>query len=241
MNNSLNVGVITGGNNNFNQHNHFHQKNDHNNGGGNKPSGGDDPVSTAIGTALAILAVTVVIAVSYLNHYDAIFFWLKLGIIVSGTLHMLALWPQYEDPDYRGQDSIPQACGIGLMALLAWLTIMTSTTLPGEVFSIAAQPPAIRGLVPQAWEVWGRFSSTGHRLILENLASTLFLAIGILSNVALGVQQLFESLGRAYQHPPCSALGHWLRFFKASAILAAACATLGSGLTISGLLSTIIS
>jgi len=237
MNNNMNVGVITGGSNNFNQNNHFNQKNVYNNkGGGNRPDG-DDPASTVIALCMGIFAVTVIMAVSYLNHYEAIFFWLNLGVIAGGALHVLTFWPQLQDPSYHYRDSLPAAGSLALTFSLAWLAITIFDAMPAEVIAAAAQPTTASGLLPQKMEVWNRFNNSGHRLILDNLMGALFMATGILFNLAFGLQQVIESFGHAQQNSALITVSRWLRFFKSGGVFVAVAASLGAYLAISGFFS----
>ena len=231
--NSMNVGVITGGNNNFSQ------KNIYNNGVGGKPST-DDPAATAVGAGLSVFALTVVIAVNYLHHYETIAFWLKLDVVAGGVLHLLTLLSQAFDGAYRYRDSLAPGGGVALAALIAWLILVTFTTLPDQVFFIASQPPSASGYFQGKWEVWQRLSSYGHRLVLENLASALFLATGVAFNLAFGLQQMLESAARVLSSSVLATLSRGLRFFKSVGAFVAAMAVLGAYLAISGVLTALI-
>lgn len=227
MNNNMNVGVITGGNNNFNQ------KNVYNNGG--KKQDGDPGAGVA--ALVAVAAAAVALAVSFLKNYEPIFFWLKLLVITGGALHLFVLFSQAFDASYRYRDSMAPAGGTILATLLVWLTYTTFNSLPSEVLAVAAQPTSAQHYFQQVMEIWSRFNNNRQRIIFDNLTSALFLMMSASFNLAFGVQQLIESVGRAKQISALTKLAHWLRFFKTGGVLAAAVAALGAYLAISGALS----
>lgn len=230
MNNNINVDVITGGNNNFNQHNHFNQP-PNNKGGGNKP---EEEQATAGAALLSLFVATVAAAVAYLNHYEAVFFWLRLGIIAGGLLHLLPLAAQLHDPFYRYRDSLPTIGGIALTAALAWVFVATSTALPTEVFAAAARLAAGTGHLQQMLEVWQRFNSTGQHLILQNVGAALLLAMAVLCNIAFAAQHAIESCARVWHSPALSAVSHWLRPFRTYAAFAATATAFGAFIVILG-------
>jgi hypothetical protein len=234
MSNSMNVGIVTGGNNNFNQNN-FNQKNIYNNGSTDKFK--DDLVSTVGIACLGAFVVMVVIAVNYLNNYQTVALWVGLSVMAGAALHMLTLVSQAFDGSYRPCDSIAQAGGITLTALLGWLTFTTFNALPDQVFAIAAQPPVAHAYVLQKLEVWKRFDSHEQRLIMDNLFGALFLATGLLFNLAFGLQQVIESTARVQQSSALAALSQWLRFFKSGGVFIAALTIPGAYLAISGIFS----
>lgn len=223
--NNMNAGVISGGNNNFNQYNHFHQKNND-----SKPSSKstDGLLADVIALLAGIFAVTLIVAVNYLKHYEVIFFWFELALMAGLAPHVLTLVFQVFDDAYSSRDSMVPAGGIALAALLAGLLLMTNNAMPNEVLAVANRPVTTVGILNQTWEVWGRFNNIGHRFILENLGSAMFLTVGLLFSLAFGLQQLIESVGRFLQSPTLLAISNWLHFFKTrGAVVAAGVALVG--------------
>ena len=228
---NINVGSINGGNNQFNQNNNYNVKNVNNGGGGNK---GGDPQGEMFALIIGVFGVVVVTASVYLRYFEPIFFWLKVGVLTAGILHMMTFVPQWRDPAYAYRHSLPTAFGLLLTAAQAWVILATLEAIPSVVLDIANQPIIAKGLVPQAMEVWGRFNDRAHRIITENLITVLCLAPAIALNLFYGLQHFLEALARSEQSRICATFAKWLHFCKAWGGPMSAVLTLAAYLAISG-------
>lgn len=207
-------GGVSGNGNNFNNNN-YNVKNVRNVRNVTKKSG-DGGGSDGEGIALigAIFAALVVTAYLYLWHFDSIFFWLKVGVVLAGAIHVTTFAPYLRDPDFDYRDSWPTALGVFLVACQAWLLMTAADAMPQEALNIAHQPTAATGLLAQAFEVWNRFNANGHRIVIENMMAVLLLAPSVVLNVFLGLQNLLESMGRSEDSAAFTTVAQSLRIFK---------------------------
>jgi hypothetical protein len=229
---TINVhGGVSGNGNQFNNRN-YHIKNI-NNGGGNGNGGKGDDITVVV----AIFAAIVGAAYAYLAHYAEVFFWLKMGVVLAGAIHLAALIPLWRDLNAEYRDLWPLAVGFGLTFSQTWVIILTQEALPPIAIEIAAQPTVAKGFFPQALEVWRRFNATGHRLILENLSTAIALAPAIFLNILFGLQHLLQAFARSENSPVCKTLSDWLRVCRTRGSAASFAFVALAFLIISGLFS----
>lgn len=231
---TINVhGGIHGGNNRIDKRNY--QIKHINYGGGNRGGGGKDGDGIAI--VVAIFAAIVGAAYAYLAHYDEILFWLKMGVVLAGAIHLTALIPLWRDPDAEYRDLWPLALGFALTFSQAWVIILTQEALPPVAIEIATQPTVAKGYFPQALEIWRRFNDTGHRIILENLSTAITLAPAIILNVFFGLQHLLQALARSEDSPVCETMAAWLHVCRARGSAVSVALVVLGFLIISGIFS----
>lgn len=224
-------GGIRGNNNRFNTKN-VQIKNVTNNNGGNK-GGGEEGLPILAG----IFAVVIVTAYLYLRHFEQIFFWLKIGALTAGVVHMSTLIPQARDPDYHWLPTLLTVFGVALVGAQILLIFITEDALPSSVLIISNQPTVAKGLFPQAFEVWNRFNHTGQRLITENVMSVLLLAPALILNLLYGIQCLFDGLARSEDNSFCASVSEHLQSYKIWGSAMSSFFTFAGFLVISGALT----
>lgn len=211
---NIQVGSINGDNNQV-QQNNYNIKNVHHNGGG---SGGRDRNSKdgneGGAVFVAVGAATILAAVLYLKYHEPIFLWLKLLLLATAGLHFYSLlihWQAGEDEDARAWHPF---AGIVFCVAQALVLLTALGALPAEVLDEAARPTRAQGGIPWALEVWGRFNSTGHQLILDNMAAVLALAVSIAIGFLFSLQHVFDVMAMAIESRLAGHVANVLRGFK---------------------------
>lgn len=226
-------GSVRGNNNRITTRNYQVKNITNNSGGGKKPEGGD-------GRALlfGVFTIVVVAAFWYLRHFDQIFFWLKLGVVTAGVFHIAALAPHWNDPAYDWRESLLTVVGMVLVGAQGVLILTIQDALPKEALAIASRPTVATDIFAQAFEVWNRFNHTGHRLIMENIASVILLISALVLSILSGIQRLADSYSGLEEGSYCISIADRLESMKITGSLVSALFTFAGFIMISGLLSS---
>lgn len=232
---NIQVGSISGDNNQLNQNNvTIKNVNNYHGSGGNKGSK-DSEGDEGIAVLFFIFVAVVVSAFLYLKYHEPIFFWMKVGIGVGCLFHGLSIAPQWKDGCSDTNAMLHCCAGVILAGAQAFVLFATLSALPVEAFSIAAKPTVAIGLFGQAKEVWERFSPIGQRLIVENMLSALTLAPAILLNALYGCQHFSQLIAQDSDGWLSSFSARTLQVFKSRGSLVSAILTFSAYACLTGL------
>ncbi|MCU4368828.1 hypothetical protein KTI13_10885 [Acinetobacter courvalinii] len=150
------------------------------------------PLSNTLLVCLSSFMMMIIIAMNYLIYFDQFLFLLLMMAIIGALLHFLKLIYQIFDildNSYRYQDSIDPVLGLVLAAILGWLVGVIADAMPMGILVLAEQFVAGSNH-PQTLKLWQYYNGTEHRVILQSMCATLFLLIGLVSNLLYGLMKL---------------------------------------------------
>lgn len=212
---NIQVGSINGDNNQIQQNNY-----NINNGGGGRDNrgGGSKDDNDGAGMLFALGAATILAAVLYLKFHEPIFVWLKLALIATAGIHAYSLAVHWQD----GQDEHAKIwhpfAGILLCAAQAMVISTVLDALPAQVFDIAARPTKAGSGIPWALEVWDRFNSTDHQLILDNMLAVVALTVSMVFGLLFSVQHAVDVSAMAFESRIAGHVANFLRGFKTKGV-----------------------
>ena len=193
-------GGVSGNHNQFINHNSIQN----NNGGGNGKGGNDDPLTIGLG----VLAITIVVSVTFLRHFEEIYSWLWIGALASALLPLLAWVAFMRDENFAFTHAWPALFGVAIGCAALWVVGDGYNAITPDMLQVASRPG-------HPIEVWQRFSGYGHRLIGENMATVACLSSAIVLNILMGLHTLFTTLARTEQSAPLASLENFLKAFHA--------------------------
>ncbi len=198
MNDNVNIGVINGGNNTFNQNNHFHQDRKEK----KAPQQTDKPADAsgaAMGLIMGVFVGTAVVAVNYLLHREIIFFWMHMALIAGCMLHLASFGVRILSSSCTSHPWWAATAVLLALVLVFLIGTTGDATLPEAAIALQGQSLPTKGLVPLYMEIWQSFKPDDQHIILNNLGSAILLAVAVFLNVAIGLQQMVQTVAEATQ------------------------------------------
>lgn len=150
------------------------------------------PLSNTLVICLGSFMMMVMVAMNYLIYFDQFHFVLLIMAIIGALLHFLKLIYQIFDvldTRYCYQNSIDPVLGLVLAIMLGWLVGSIANAMPVGILVIAEQ--FVNGSKhPQTLKLWQHYTGTEHRIILQSMCATLFVLIGLVSNLLYGLMKV---------------------------------------------------
>lgn len=148
--------------------------------------------SNTMSICLGCSMMMFMVAMNYLVYFDQLHFFLLMIAIIGALLHFLKLIYQVfdiVDNTYRYQDSIDPLLGLVLSAVLGWLVSSIVNAMPLSILVFAEQFD-IGSKHYQTLKLWQHYSGIEHRIILQSMCATLFVLIGLVSNLLYGLMKV---------------------------------------------------
>lgn len=193
-------GGVSGNNNQFNNNN----KIVNNNGSGGNNKGGGDPLTIGLG----VLVISAGVAVTFLRHFEQIYFWLWIGALASAVLPLLVSAALLRDNDFVLSRAWPALLGAATGCAAMLMVTKGYTAITPDMLQLANYPG-------HGFDVLGRFSSYGHRVIGENMVTVACLSSAIVLNILMSLHTLFATLARTEQIVWLDSLASFMRAFRA--------------------------
>lgn len=194
-------GDVSGNNNQFINHNSVQR----NSSGENSKYSNNDPMTIG----LSAIAMTVMVAVTFLRHFEEIYFWLWIGALASSVLPLLVSGVLLRDNDFVFSRVWPVLLGAATgCAAMLMLSKGYNAITPGMLQ--AANYPG------HTFDVWGRFNSDERRLIGENMVTVACLSGAIVFNILMGLHTLFATLARTEKIACLDSMANFMRAFRAT-------------------------
>lgn len=198
---------IVNGNGNVNgNHNQFINHNKIvNNSSGNSKGSNNDPLAIGMGA----LAIMIMVAVTFLRHFEQIYSWLWIGALASAALPFLVVSVALmRDNDFVFSRAWPALLGTATGCAAMLMVTKGYNAITPDMLQLANYPG-------HNLDVWGRFSSYSHRLIGENMATVACLSSAIALNILMSLHTLFATLARTEQIVWLDSLANFMRAFRA--------------------------
>lgn len=148
--------------------------------------------SNTMAICLGSFMVMLIVVMNYLIYFDQFHFFLLMIAIIGALLHFLKLVYQIfdiVDNTYHYRDSIDPLLGLMLSAVLGWLVSSIVNAMPLSILVFAEQ--FVTGSKHyQNLKLWQHYNGTEHRIILQSMCATLFVLIGLVSNLFYGLMKV---------------------------------------------------
>lgn len=194
-------GGVNGNNNQFNNQNYNIQNNSSD---GNRKGSNNDPLTIGLGA----IAITIMVAVTFLRYFEEIYFWLWIGALASAALPFLVSVALMRDNDFVFSRAWPALLGAATGCAAMLMVTKGYTAITPDMLQLANYPG-------HDFDVWGRFSSYGHRVIGENMVTVACLSSAIVLNILMSLHTLFATLARTEQIVWLDSLANFMRAFRA--------------------------
>ncbi|QGX39336.1 hypothetical protein [Permianibacter aggregans] len=171
----INIGSINSGRNNITQNNITNTTISRSSSSTSRRSA--NPLDDGLALVLIAAVLLGVTAYIYLRHYHEIFFYLQVLAISAMFAPGLAITPNLYGQGLGIRSLMLAIVGMLLGAAQVWIVVSIKNGLPAEILDIANEPPRSEFFLAAAKEVWLRFNSHAHNLILDNLFSTTLVSI----------------------------------------------------------------